>query len=310
MKLKLAASAGAVALATTWLIKARLKRKGVQCSPLRYAWLWWRLRNSDDLIIVADFDRTITTAGCGISSHGVLERCKELSKNYRDATEMLLKHYYPIEIDPSLTREQKIPIMEEWYMKAHTLLLNEQLTENILQAAADDAPIALRPGFVELLRAAKARGVPFIICSAGLGNVVRAVLKTQLPPELGAEELPVVSNWVRFEKGGGTICGFTEPLIHMYNKDGATIKKRLGADAWASISAGGRSTALLLGDSLGDATMADGMDMANICRVGFLNESQPDRVASRLDKFRRAFDAVLVGDISMDWVAELCELKR
>ena len=75
----------------------------------------------------------------------------------------------------------------------------------------------------------QARGVPFIVCSAGLGNVVRAVLRTRLPPEADVEALPIVSNWVRFEQrpdGEGTICGFTEPLLHMYNKNGATIKVR------------------------------------------------------------------------------------
>ena len=36
--------------------------------------------------------------------------------------------------------------------------------------------MALRPGCDELLRASAARGAPFVVCSAGLGNVVRALL--------------------------------------------------------------------------------------------------------------------------------------
>ena len=76
---------------------------------------------------------------------------------------------------------------------------------------------------------------------------------------------------------------------------------------WSSV-VGNRSTALLLGDSLGDATMADGLDMQCVCRIGFLNEVQPDRVAARLDKYRSAFDAVIVGDLSMEWVVESCNL--
>lgn len=139
----------------------------------------------------------------------------------------MLNYYHPIETDPHLTREQKIPIMQEWYFKAHSLLLNEPLTEKILQEAADDAHIALRDGFVDLLLACKASGVPFIVCSAGLGNVVRAVLRTRLPRSADVESLPIVSNWVRFEShpdGDGTISGFTEPLIHMFNKNGPIIK--------------------------------------------------------------------------------------
>jgi len=305
--LSLGVAAGAAALAASWLVQARLRRRGVRCSALRYALLCWRLRWTDDLIIIADFDRTITTAACGISSHGVIESCASLSAGYRVATTRLLAHYYPIEIDPHLTREQKVPLMQEWYMKAHTLLLNEPLTETMLQHAADAAPIALRDGFVELLLACHARGVPFIVCSAGLGNVVRAVLRTRLPPSVDVDSLPVVSNWVRFEPGGGTICGFTEPLIHMFNKNGPTIKERIGAEQWKRL-VGGRGTALLIGDSLGDATMADGMGMARVHRIGLLNEIQPARVAARLHKYRRAFDAVIVGDISMEWIRRMTHL--
>lgn len=119
--------------------------------------------------------------------------------------------------------------MQEWYFKAHTLLLNEPLTEKLLQEAADDAPVELRPGFVELLLACKASGVPFIVCSAGLGNVVRAVLRARLPEVADVDTLPIISNWVRFKEspnGNGKICGFTEPLIHMFNKNGAMIQVR------------------------------------------------------------------------------------
>ena len=81
--LALACGGSVAAFAATWIPNARLRKRGIQCSPLRYALLWWRLRRTDDLIIVADFDRTITTASCGVSCHGVLERCKALSQSYR-----------------------------------------------------------------------------------------------------------------------------------------------------------------------------------------------------------------------------------
>ena len=40
-------------------------------------------------------------------------------------------------------------------------------------------------------------------------------------------------------------------------------------------------------------------------KIGFLNETEPSRVAERLPAFEAAFDAVILGDRSMDWVLEL-----
>ena len=84
-------------------------------------------------------------------------------------------------------------------------------------------------------------------------------------------------------------------------------QEHIGREKWASL-VGGRGTVLLLGDSLGDATMADEMGMSRVAKIGFLNESAADRVASRLVKYRRAFDAVILGDISMEWIRDVTGL--
>lgn len=306
MQKTLVLASAATGLAAWWAMTRRLRQQGVHCSPLQYARLLWSLRRTSDLIVIADFDRTITTNGT--SCHGVLEQCAELSQEYRDNGTTYFQHYHPIEIDPSLTREQKLPLMQEWYNKSHTLLLNEPLTAEVLQRAADTSDVRLRPGFVELLQATTALGIPFVICSAGLGNVVRALLRTRLPAGLDADEIPVVSNWLKFAPSseGGRICDFNEPLLHMFNKNGDFIRGQLGAERWASL-VGSRSTVLLLGDGLGDATMADGIGAACVCRIGFLNESDPARVASRIGKYRAVFDATLVGACcSMAWINHLC----
>jgi cytosolic 5'-nucleotidase 3 len=58
-----------------------------------------------------------------------------------------------------------------------------------------------------------------------------------------------------------------------------------------------RRNILLLGDSLGDADMSNGLDVRDdqILRVGFLNEN----VNERLDHYLRRFDVVLTHDSSL-----------
>jgi 5'-nucleotidase len=306
-----AASVAGLAVVTLLRWATRLREEdGVVCSPLSELILRWRLRSVDRLVIVADFDRTITSAFvdaaagvAGSTSHGILESCSVLSPAYRAKAQSLLDKYHPIEFSATLSKEEKLPIMQEWYRQSHALLLEEHISEETIRRAVADAAasIRIRPGFAELRREAASRGIPLVVFSAGLGNVVKEVLR-QCVEE--GEQLPVVSNWLRFAPGGGHACGFDEPLVHMFNKDGARLLEQLGEAEWRAISRG-RDTALLLGDGLGDCTMADGLGMRAIARFGWLNELTRDGQQSRLPKYMAAYDAVVLADGPMDWLLHL-----
>lgn len=161
---------------------------------------------------------------------------------------------------------------------------------------------------------------------------MRALLRHRLSAREAesVDSLPVVSNWLHFE--GGRVSGFSQPLLHMFNKNGAFATAQLGEARWGALAAG-RRVCLLLGDGLGDATsarvapgrtrpagaafdrerrsrapspaaraVADGLDLPVVLKIGFLNEVDPERVAARLPAYERAFDAVVLGDTSFSWV--------
>ena len=66
----------------------------------------------------------------------------------------------------------------------------------------------------------------------------------------------------------GQLTGFKGELIHIYNKNENAIHN---SDYFENLQH--RENILLLGDSLGDLTMADGaVDSAKILKVGFLND--------------------------------------
>jgi len=283
---------------------------GVVTSLYQYLRLRYQLRDASKLLIIADFDRTLTSAACGVSCHGVVESCTGLSAEYRSETKKLFDHYFPIETDPTIPRAEKIPIMEEWYGKAHKLLLKEPFTPALLRSTASDSAIALRPGCDALLVGCHERGTPVVVMSAGLGNVIEAVMSQRLSPTTASKvcpDLPIVSNWLRFD-AKNHLCGFSEPLMHMFNKDGSFVVDQLG-ERWPCLNRG-RSTILLLGDGLGDAHMADGLDADhNVIKIGFLNEHDEARIAARLPQYENAFDAVVLGDRSFEWVLKLLRLE-
>lgn len=66
----------------------------------------------------------------------------------------------------------------------------------------------------------------------------------------------------------GILIGFKTPLIHTYNKNNSVLENM---DYFQQLRT--RTNILLLGDSMGDLTMADGVaNTDNILRVGFLND--------------------------------------
>ena len=88
------------------------------------------------------------------------------------------------------------------------------------------------------------------------------------------------------------------PLIHMYNKSQRSAP-----------GAGPLGTALVVGDSLGDATMADGAPAGpTACvKVGLLNAKEP--TAEAIAKYAAAFDVVILDskDPTLAIVREICD---
>eukprot|EP01062_Namystynia_karyoxenos_P067199 TRINITY_DN61096_c0_g1_i1.p1 TRINITY_DN61096_c0_g1~~TRINITY_DN61096_c0_g1_i1.p1 ORF type:complete len:334 (+),score=100.56 TRINITY_DN61096_c0_g1_i1:74-1075(+) len=242
------------------------------------------------LCVLIDFDRTITSCFMPggeervASAYEVLEQAAHFEQTYRDQVKALLGKYHPIEIDPSLTREQKIPIMVEWYSTANSLLLTQHITEDCPRRAAESCPrVCLREGAKELIFTCQNAGIPVVVLSAGMGNVIEVLLRRLLPFPV-APTTHLVSNWMVFEEG--RLTGFTKPLMHMFNKSLAFAP----SDVRDLVKA--CDCCLLVGDSPGDAQMADGHDWAEVLRVGLLNEN----VDAQLPEYLPVFDAVSTHD--------------
>lgn len=76
----------------------------------------------------------------------------------------------------------------------------------------------------------------------------------------------------------GVLTHFKGPLIHTYNKNNSVLQ---GTGYFQQLST--RTSIILLGDSIGDLTMADGVpSVENILKIGFLNDKVGERSSSML----------------------------
>ncbi|KAI1885591.1 hypothetical protein AGOR_G00205380 [Albula goreensis] len=244
------------------------------------------------LQIITDFDMTLSRFSnngkrCP-TCHNIIDNCKLVTEDCRKKLLQLKDKYYPIEIDPHLTMEEKYPFMVEWYFKSHTLLVEQRLQKEKLPEVVRESDACLREGYEQFFDRLQVHNVPVFIFSAGLGDVLEEIIR-----QAGVyhPNVKVVSNFMDFDEKG-VLKGFKGDLIHVYNKHDGALRN---TDYFKQLK--DNCNIILLGDSLGDLNMADGVpSVENILKIGYLN----DKVEERLEKYMDCYDIVLVKDETLE----------
>ncbi|KAJ8727250.1 hypothetical protein PYW08_015647 [Mythimna loreyi] len=247
------------------------------------------------LQIVTDFDHTLTrhtldNGSTVLTSFGMFRECPSIPQHYKDEDNRLSGIYKPIESDPAMSIEEKTQHMIDWYVAAHSLLKGVKFPRNELMDSAHKMVDCFRKGVQDMIEWSKSQQVPVLVFSAGLGESVLAAMKAAnflLP------HVKIVSNFLAMDEDD-RIVGIKGEVIHTYNKNETAIKHTEYYDMVQQ-----RSNVILMGDNIGDAGMAEGMEHCDVVvKVGFLGIN----VAGNLDNYLKKFDIVLVNEPSVDAV--------
>ncbi|KAF4012602.1 hypothetical protein G4228_004225 [Cervus hanglu yarkandensis] len=219
--------------------------------------------------VISDFDMTLSRFAYNgkrcPSSYNILDNSMIISEECRKELKALLHHYYPIEIDPHRTIKEKLPHMVEW------------------------------DGYKTFFNTLSQNNIPLFIFSAGIGDVLEEIIRQR---KVFHPNIHIVSNYMEFDEDG-FLKGFKGQLIHTYNKNSSVCEN---SDYFQQLQ--GKTNILLLGDSMGDLTMADGVPgVENILKVGFLN----DKVEERRERYMDSYDIVLERDETLDVVNGLLQ---
>ncbi|CAI5741151.1 unnamed protein product [Peronospora farinosa] len=256
----------------------------------------------DKLVVIADFDYTLTPAykktsdDQALSTHRILMESEAMGPQAETIARKIFEKYYPIEQSATLTRKEKLPFMIQWWTETHELIVKHGVSKKAVCKAVEESDISFREGFMEIFELLARENVPVLIFSAGLYDVIHAVLNKEyaktiakMPPK----NVHVISNMMRFDEND-KVVGFDGTLIHSLNKNASAL---IETDFWKQCQLEKRHNILLLGDSLGDSNMANGLDFKEdeIVRIGFLN----DGIEQKLDMYLQRFDVVLTNDSSL-----------
>lgn len=242
------------------------------------------------LVVFSDFDRTLTYGtqdGKQVSSLiSLLRDGNHLTKEYAPAAQALFDRYHPIEMDASLTVAQKSLAMEEWWRTHYQLLVDSGLRKEDLRDIATSGHLRLRDGVKEFLQLLATHRVPLVIVSAsGLGDALPLYLESQ---GVLADNVHIVANMLIWGEHGAAI-GVQEPIIHPFNKEQIALEQM--QDVQDALR--GKTSCLVLGDSLGDANLAQRFTQFTVVtKVGFFNPGYD----TDLSLFRQLYDVVIEND--------------
>ncbi|GAB1861425.1 5'-nucleotidase [Camponotus japonicus] len=245
---------------------------------------------ANNLKVVTDFDLTLTKQHINgirsLSSFGMFRKCKQLPQYYLDEAKCLYNKYRPIEIDPHLSLDEKTIAMQDWMTAAHNILKGIEFNPHEIEEVAQECNDILRDGTREILEKLYNARVPIVVFSAGLGDMVEAVLKYN---NALFDNVKIISNFLKYK--GNQLDGFNNDVfIHAYNKNECAL-----AEDYLTVL-GKRQNVLLMGDTTGDASMVDEIeDTKTVLKIGFLY----DHVEASLNSFMEKFDIVLVDDQTM-----------
>lgn len=253
---------------------------------------------AENLHIVSDFDRTLTTAFVNgrntPSLISILRDGNYLGSDYAEKAHVLFNKYHKIEIDLKIPLEQKKKAMLEWWEKHFDLLIKSGLNKKDVENAMKSGKIKLRDGCLAFLDFLYANKIPLLIISSnGLGgDAIKLYLEEK---NKMYENIHVISNTYEWDKKGNA-TRVKKPLIHTLNKEETAIKNYPVFEFIKN-----RKNVLLLGDSTGDVGMVGSFDYKNLIKIGFLNED----IENSLPEYKKKFDIIITEDGSMNYVNNL-----
>lgn len=195
---------------------------------------------------------------------GIFEQSKLLPNEVKEECKRMLKKYRPMEVDESLPMSKRIKAMEEWMEGSRDVIKGVEYPLDELDNVVEIYGSEMRDNIHDLFEKFEKLKVPVLVFSAGLGDVIKVMLKKN---NMDFENIEIISNFLKYK--GDVIQGFVnEKMIHVFNKNEHAIEDK---DYFQYLK--NKHNALLMGDTTGDAAMTDGIDTLDVVlKIGFLYE--------------------------------------
>jgi len=227
-------------------------------------------RGASGLHIVFDFDRTMTAAnavGENITSWHLISA--HLPPSLKEENEAMAEVYRLKEMDRTMTPEEAV----FWWGAAFDRFQKAGL--NMLAIEKEFVERAtVRPGTKEVFTLCQQLGIPTTILSAGIQDIIEMWCR-----HFEVHPTQIISNKLSLAPDGTMLGWDSTRMVHVLNKK----EQAQGDMAEVRLK---RPFTIVVGDSLDDASMAEGED--EVLRIRIYNP-RPDERENRAEVLRETF---------------------
>ena len=220
-----------------------------------------------------------------------------------------------------------------WWNTAHAAMIDHGLSKQEISRAVSRARVAMRNGTRELVQGCAETATPLVVVSAGITDVIDALMVAHVGPELwptaaerhvlartaahaadhSASMPPVVvhANQGIFSASGtarGTETAAANEMLVDFSPTPPIhwLNKILTTRPLATSLGFGNKVIVLLGDSVKDVTMVEGLAEQDVppavLKIGLLNTTVGDSPSEQLAEYMAVYDVVITGDGPLDFV--------
>ena len=256
---------------------------------------------TENLHIVADFDRTLTKAFSAWKKRpsliSVLRSDWYLWEEYSKKAYELFDYYNPIELNPNIDIAEKNKQMTNWRNKHLDLLIKSWLNQKDIESVIKSRLIEFRDWVKDFLKFLKIKNIPLVIISANWlwTDSTKLYFKNQWVLE---NNIHIISNSFIWDKSWKAIS-YDKRVVHVFNKWEVVLKNY--PEIYSKIE--NKKNVILLWDSLWDHTMIDWFDYNNLLKIWFLNNKEDEL----LDEYKQRYDIIVSWDGDFSIVNEILE---
>jgi HAD superfamily hydrolase (TIGR01544 family) len=264
-------------------------------------------KNKDHLVIITDFDYTLTKKfnkeESLYSSYCVLEFSDMISENYRKLNKELFQKYHPLESDTTLDFLTRDELIKKWFRENLDLLVEENISkEDFLQMVIQaEKKLIYRYGILELFELIQKHSIPIYIISGGIYEIIDESLNYVIPFYKEMKEkglIHVVSNSFIYGEDN-KVVGYKEPFVYTFNK-GETLKQIFKET--------GQHHIILMGDHLNDIDAIKQIEYLEEIKIGFINyfeDSLSEQQSKMVDAYNLHYDVCIINDGNLTFVINL-----
>ncbi len=255
----------------------------------------------ENLHILADFDKTFTKYSINWKKRhaliSVLEQKRYLWEKYSKKYREYFEYYYPFEINPELSKQEKNKKMDEWWRKVNDLLIENKLNKNNIKSIINDWITQFRTWVNIFLENLENKKIPLVFISANWLWTDAVELFFEYNKNY-KKNIKIISNQFIWDEKGFAIW-YKEPVINTFNKDETVLKEF--PEIFKLVE--NRKNVILLWDSLWDPHMVDGFEYKNLLKIWFLNSNEE----KLLESYKKVYDVIITWDWNFDFVNEIME---